>query len=341
MTGRTGVSSGKTCSGLVCIRPKVSVLIVTYNQHEWIAQAVESALAQKVDFDIEIVIGDDFSTDGTREIVESYAARYPGVIRLNRQDRRPEGIPGRVNQVTTLEACRGEFIAFLDGDDFWTDPGKLAHQVDLLEATPGIVGVAHDALILHEGGSQDRKICFSGLAFEDHGGATRVGLRDIIVSPAFQTSTWMVRSECVRPLPDWYNRIPAADWGLFAIAAFHGDMLVEQVARSVYRRHGRSILAQLINARTSERSRWHQQSFQMIASAFPNAERTARWRLVHARSKLNEAVEQRRLLRTVIRFAVLFGTHDRKRLIGMISRPRMLAERISSTLHRLFQSSTG
>lgn len=342
MVGRAYVARTKENVPLVCIRPKVSVLIVTYNHHKWIAQAIESVLAQKVTFAIEVVIGDDFSTDGTRDLIEGYAARYPGVIRLNCQDRRPEGIPGRVNQVTTLEACQGEFIAFLDGDDFWTDPGKLAHQVSVLEARSEIVGVAHDALILHEEGTRDKKTrFFSDLTLEDHGGAIRVSLRDIIVSPPFHTSTWMVRSECLRLLPVWYDKIPAGDWGLFAIAGFRGDMLVEREIRSVYRRHRGSMLAQLTHSRTSERSHWHRKSFQIIADAFPNAERTAKWRRVDARSKLNEAVDQRGLLRAFVQFAVLFGVHDRKRLIGMIWRPRMLAEKVTETLYRLLQARAG
>lgn len=318
--------------------PKVSVLIVTYNQHAWIGQAIESALAQQVDFDIEIVIGDDCSTDGTRAIVEAYAERYPDVIRLKLQDQHPAGIPGRVNQVTTLEACRGEFVAFLDGDDFWTDTGKLAHQVALLEANPTIVGVAHDALILREGVAAVSGLRFSDLAFEDHGGAGIVGLREMIVSPPFQTSTWMVRSSAVRPLPDWYDKIPAADWGLFAIAAQHGDMLVETAVKSVYRKHEGSILAQLIDARAAERNRWHRTSFRMIADAFPAAERTARWRLIDARSRLNEAVDQRRFLEAAIGFVVLFGAHDHKRLVGMIFKPRLLGRRIKATLHRAVHS---
>lgn len=315
-------------------RPKVSVLIVTYNQRDWIGQAIESALAQQVGFNIEIVIGDDCSTDGTRQIVESYAARHPDVIRLNLLDRHPDGIPGRVNQVTTLKACRGEFIAFLDGDDFWTDTGKLAHQVRLLEADPSIVGVAHDALILRDGESQDERFRFSALAFEDHAGAARVSLRDIIVSPPFHTSTWVVRSACVGHLPDWYDEIPAADWGLFAIAAQHGDMLIEPVARSVYRKHEGSILAQLIDARASERNRWHRKSFRMIADAFPGADRTPRWRLVDARSKLNEAVDQRQLWAACVGFVILFGGYDRRRLINMIFSPTVFVGRIGATLRR-------
>ena len=207
-----------------------------------------------------------------------------------------------------------------------------------MEADLGISGVAHDALIVHEGDMNDQSLHFSNLAFEDHGDAARVGLHDMMVSPPFQTSTWMVRSNCVLPLPDWYDKIPAADWGLFAIAASHGDMLVEKVARSAYRKHGRSILAQLIDARASERNSWHRKSFRIIADAFPHAERTARWRLVHARSRLNAAVDQRRLLTAVVGFVVLFGAHDRKRLIGMISRPRTLSRRIRSTLRRSINS---
>ena len=314
--------------------PKVSVLIVTYNQHAWIGQAIESALMQDVDFPFEIVIGDDFSTDGTRAIVEGYRDRHPDIIRLNQQSAHPAGVPGRVNQVTTLQACRGRFIAFLDGDDFWTDPGKLAGQVAALEGDPALSGVAHDALILYEGVAGDSRARFSELAFEDHAMRDRVGLCDLMTSPAFQTSTWMVRAEAVRTLPDWYAAIPAADWGLFAIAAEHGDTLVECEPRSVYRRHASSILAQLGRERAAERNRWHRQSFLAISRAFPHAVRTAAWKRVAARSRLNENVDRGRLVRAAIDFVVLFGVHDRSRIPKLLADPMALFVRVRSTLGR-------
>jgi glycosyltransferase involved in cell wall biosynthesis len=110
---------------------KVSIATVTYNHADYLAQSVESALGQKTDFPFEIVIGEDCSTDGTREVARSLAARYPDRIRLLL----PENNLGLArNTVQTIEACRGEYVAILEGDDFWIDPEKLQKQVDFLDA---------------------------------------------------------------------------------------------------------------------------------------------------------------------------------------------------------------
>jgi glycosyltransferase involved in cell wall biosynthesis len=113
---------------------KVSCHIITYNHIDYISQCIEGVLIQKTNFDFEIVIGDDLSTDGTREIVIQYAQKYPDLIRLNLRKERGIGIPGKENFVSTLSMCKGEYVAFCDGDDYWTDPYKLQKQVDFLEA---------------------------------------------------------------------------------------------------------------------------------------------------------------------------------------------------------------
>ena len=110
---------------------KVSVAVVTYNHHRFIEQAIESVLAQKLDVDWELVVGDDCSTDGTTELLLQLRDRFPDRIRLilhdvNSNDR------GRTNFRNTLSACKGEYIAYLDGDDYWTDENKLSVQVDYL-----------------------------------------------------------------------------------------------------------------------------------------------------------------------------------------------------------------
>src|SRR5438552_12195437 len=118
---------------------KVSVSVITYNQEEFIAQAIDSILQQEVDFDYEVVIGEDASTDGTREIVLDFEKRYPDRIRVLLRDHagaesdRAAGLGGKTNFVQGLKACRGEYIALLDGDDYWTDPGKLQRKGDLLD----------------------------------------------------------------------------------------------------------------------------------------------------------------------------------------------------------------
>ena len=114
--------------------PLVSVCMTTYNHERYLARAIESVLEQQTTFGVELVLGEDCSTDSTREICEAYAARYPERIRLVTSS---ENVGMRANYRRTFEACRGKYIAYLDGDDWWCDPLKLQRQADLLEADPG------------------------------------------------------------------------------------------------------------------------------------------------------------------------------------------------------------
>src|SRR3954451_4471341 len=106
---------------------KVSALIITYNQEKFIEQAVRSALMQRVNFPYEIVVGEDCSTDGTREIVKRLADENPGRIRAHFRDR---NLGMHMNHRATFAACTGKYVAMLEGDDYWTDPLKLQKQVN-------------------------------------------------------------------------------------------------------------------------------------------------------------------------------------------------------------------
>lgn len=116
--------------------PLVSVLVITYNQEEFITQALESVLSQHCDFDFEIVIGEDCSTDLTRELCIGLQKKYPDKIRLLLNEQNKGVIR---NFYDTLFACKGKYIAECAGDDFWIDPLKLQKQVDILEADPEVV----------------------------------------------------------------------------------------------------------------------------------------------------------------------------------------------------------
>ena len=112
--------------------PKVSVCMISYRHAAFIAQAIESVLAQQCDFEIELVIGDDCSPDGTGAICDEFARRDPRV-RLLPRDR---NLGVMANFSRTLQACRGEYVAVCEGDDYWIDPLKLAKQVAFLDAHP-------------------------------------------------------------------------------------------------------------------------------------------------------------------------------------------------------------
>src|SRR5690606_9560707 len=111
----------------------VSVWMITYNHCAYIEQALDSVLCQETDFPFEIVIGDDCSTDGTREVLLRYASSNPARIRLILHERNVGMI---ANQNAVFDACSGEFIAMLEGDDYWTDSSKLQRQVDAMRENP-------------------------------------------------------------------------------------------------------------------------------------------------------------------------------------------------------------
>jgi hypothetical protein len=121
-------------------QPKVSVAMITYNHGPFIAQAIESVLMQENNFQIELVIGEDCSTDGTRDVVKKFAESRPDVIRLLLHT---PNVGMHKNTQAVLDACRGEYVAFLEGDDFWTAKDKLQKQVDFLDGHPDYVMAFH------------------------------------------------------------------------------------------------------------------------------------------------------------------------------------------------------
>ena len=118
-------------------KPLVSVILIAYNQRRYIRQAIESVLAQETSFSYELLIGDDASDDGTGDIVAEYARAYPDRVRAFI---RPENLGAARNAVLLLQQARGEFIASLEGDDYWIDPQKLEKQAAFLRESPGFIG---------------------------------------------------------------------------------------------------------------------------------------------------------------------------------------------------------
>ena len=120
----------------LCRNPLVSVLITTYNQEQFIRQAIESALRQTTDFEYEILVGDDCSTDKTGQICAEYQRRHPEKIRFITAERNLWKSDGNGNRLRHL--ARGEFLAPLEGDDYWTDKEKLQKQVETLCKHPEV-----------------------------------------------------------------------------------------------------------------------------------------------------------------------------------------------------------
>ena len=125
----------------LCKNPVVSVVMITYNHEPYIRQAIDSILCQKADFEFELVIGEDCSIDKTREICFEYQNLHPDKVRVLWSDRNLNSI-GLSNEQRTIDCCRGEYLAFCEGDDYWTDPQKLQKQVDLIREKKAVMCVA-------------------------------------------------------------------------------------------------------------------------------------------------------------------------------------------------------
>jgi len=130
---------------------KVSVLMITFNHEQYIQQAIEGVIMQQCDSPFELVIGEDFSTDSTRKICEKLAKQYKNVIRLLPSGSNLGMLP---NFIRTLKACKGEYIAFCEGDDYWTDPFKLQKQIQFLKDHPRYTICYHKVMV--DGAGLDR-----------------------------------------------------------------------------------------------------------------------------------------------------------------------------------------
>ncbi|MBI4315421.1 MAG: glycosyltransferase, partial [Chloroflexi bacterium] len=129
------------------VLPLVSVRTVTYNHEGFIARCLEGILMQRTSFPFEVVVGEDCSTDRTREIVLAYAAEFPDKIRVITSER---NVGGARNAVRVQQACRGKYQAFCEGDDYWVDPLKLQKQVNFMETHPEIPLCFHNAFVINE-----------------------------------------------------------------------------------------------------------------------------------------------------------------------------------------------
>jgi len=197
--------------------PVVSVAITSYNSEAWIGRAIESALAQQADFAFEIVIGDDCSTDGTVEVAESYSARFPETVRV--VDRNVN-VGTQRNYYELFEQCQGKYIAWLDADDYWTDPEKLALQVKALEDDPSVMICGHFVRWVSKADEVIRKR-FPEIP------AGRYGITDILEKNFLPSPSVVFRNGLHRSLPNWYFDVsPLTDWPLYVVAALSGDIVL-------------------------------------------------------------------------------------------------------------------
>ncbi|MFT5777410.1 MAG: glycosyltransferase involved in cell wall biosynthesis [Crocinitomicaceae bacterium] len=207
--------------------PLVSVWMVTYNHEKFIAKALDSVLAQKTDFDFEIVIGEDCSPDNTRAILKEYESKHSDLIRPIYHEKNVGA--SRNAYEFTLPKCRGKYIAVLEGDDYWTDAHKLQKQIDFLEANPDYSACGHQAEVIYDDQSNESKI------FGIEEDATYVAT-DFIQHRKFHTSSLVYQHSILRDNGAFPLGIISADRAIFAMLSSFGKIKYMHESMCIYRK---------------------------------------------------------------------------------------------------------
>ena len=225
----------------------VSVICTAYNHKKYIKQCLDSLVMQKANFNFEIIIYDDCSTDGTREIVREYADKYPNLIRTilpKCNIAQTEGFC-KVNQMI-FEKIKGKYHAGCEGDDYWIDEYKLQKQVDFLETHPDYSICFHPVKVVYDGFDFEKtdeiyptqKMIESGTTFE-------LLLKGNFIQPASVVYHWMFNQTNAK---QYFLDISPGDWFISLLHAKEGKIKMLPEIMAVYRRHPQGVWSDSIKS---------------------------------------------------------------------------------------------
>jgi glycosyltransferase involved in cell wall biosynthesis len=209
----------------------LSVNCIAYNQEEYIGQALESILSQQTDFRYEILVHDDASTDGTASVIRRYAEDHPDVIKpiYQTENQHSKGI--RVGTVFNLSRACGKYLAYCEGDDYWTDPLKLKKQVDYMESHPDCGFCFHAVQVVNRQGRS------TGQQMRPFRENRVVPIESIIEGGGrfLGTNSTVYRRELMNQPPDFYLKAPVGDFPLVLYLATQGTVYYFDEVMSAYR----------------------------------------------------------------------------------------------------------
>lgn len=220
MNSTTKISSKETH------RPLVSVVMIAYNSERYIDDAILGVVAQKGDFDIQLIICDDCSTDSTAEVVEQWVKKYPGIIDFHRNAKNL-GVQG--NYLEAFRYVKGDYMAMCDADDYWTDSSKLARQVGYMESHPDCAITFHRVINYYED---------SGVKSFSNGGQKAEATFDDISQSNFITNMSVLyrrRLVDLTQLPEWLNDVRLVDYPMHMFYAAKGKIHYFNRPMGVYR----------------------------------------------------------------------------------------------------------
>lgn len=213
---------------------KVSIIVHTYNHENFIRQTLDSILTQQVNFDFEVIVGDDASPDSTPKIIQEYHQKFPNIIKPLLHPKNLGGY-GKGNTLATLAVCQGQYIAAMDGDDYWTNPLKLQKQADFLDNNSDFVACFHNALIHFEDGSHPDTYV------NDENQKEVTTIEDLVGEDEIwymATSAVMFRNGIIKEYPQWFHESKSGDIPRYILLGKHGKFRYINEVMSVYRKNG-------------------------------------------------------------------------------------------------------
>ncbi len=211
----------------------LTVCLITYNHANYIEEALDSILMQEVDVPWGLVIADDFSTDGTRKILEQYQKKHPKLIKLILQDK---NYGPQKNWLDLMAEPKSEYVLYAEGDDYFTDPNKFQKQIDFLEAHKDFAICFHPVRVVYEGIQRPDEIYPSSAHRFDK---EVLGLEDILTRNFIQTNSvmyrWGFNDQDIRD--NFPKQIFPGDWYLHILHALNGKIGFIPDVMAVYRRH--------------------------------------------------------------------------------------------------------
>jgi glycosyltransferase involved in cell wall biosynthesis len=207
----------------------VSVCMITYGHESYIRESLNGILMQKVDFPVEVVVADDCSPDKTEDIVHDLIRSHPNGHWI-KYTRHAQNKGMMNNFIWALQQCKGKYVAYCEGDDYWTDEAKLQKQVDFLEENPGFSFCFHRVVELFP----DGKRILSHKNFDTDQTFT---INDLAKRNDIHTLTVLFRNHLIPSFPSWLPEAPFGDYVLHLLNARHGHYRYFAAPMGVYRKH--------------------------------------------------------------------------------------------------------
>ncbi len=216
----------------------VSIDCITYNHEEYIRETFDGIIMQKTNFEFEILVHDDASTDKTAEIIREYQQKYPNIVKPILQTENQLSKGSDINYEFNISRAKGKYIAFCEGDDYWTDENKLQKQVDYMEANPECTLCFHNARVIDGTTKNQSKLLIpwdeenKGFFYSEN---TKYESGELQLLGFVPTASFLIPKYVLDNPPQWYFDCPVGDTPIKLIAASHGYAYYMNETMSIYR----------------------------------------------------------------------------------------------------------